>query len=124
MKEKAFIDTGFWIALIDNKDDNHEITINNLQTILNNFQLYTSDFIIFETLTYLNCSVKNHALALEFLKKITEDQFIIIIDIGTEIKSKSMEIFNDHSDKRLSFVDCSSFVSICLITAECFVFIN
>jgi len=29
MKEKIFVDTGFWIALFDKKDKHHQIVENN-----------------------------------------------------------------------------------------------
>ena len=109
MKEKVFIDTGFWIALFDMKDLHHQLIKNNLKSLLNDFYLYISDFIIFETITYLNCSVKNHDLALKFLNKIESTDSIIIFEVDSYIKNSVLSIFTKYHDQNYSFTDCTSF---------------
>ncbi|OQX04625.1 MAG: hypothetical protein BWK80_53390 [Desulfobacteraceae bacterium IS3] len=70
MKESLIADTGFWIALFDGKDKNHFSAKAGLKFLFRNYQVCVSDFIIFETVTYLSCSVKRHDIAVRFLNKI------------------------------------------------------
>lgn len=109
MKEQVFIDSSFWIALLDQKDQKHPIARDYLKTLLQNYRICLSDFIVFETITYLNCSIKRHDLALTFLKK-TEPPGISLIIVDETVKSKSVEWFKRYSGKDLSITDCTSFV--------------
>lgn len=109
MKEQVFIDTGFWIALFDSRDADHIFAEKNLSRLLRNCRLYMSDFILFETLTYLNCSVKKHLLAIRFLKRVQESP-VTILTVDEGIKAKALDMFCKYSDKYLSMTDCSSFV--------------
>jgi len=108
MKEQIFIDTGFRIALFDKRDTNHFFAKDALGSLLRNSHLYMSDFILFETLTYLNCSVKRHDIAVRFLTEIRKSPVTILA--VENIKSKALELFLRYSDKHLSMTDCTSFV--------------
>ena len=109
MKEKVFIDTGFWIALFDRRDEHHDAAKTNLKSLLTNFNLFLSDFIVFETLTYLNCSIKNHNLALRFLDKVNTADAITILDVDTSVKNNAIEIFKKYCNQQFSITDCTSF---------------
>jgi len=63
MKPGLFIDTGFWIALLDRRDRNHERAKDSLGAFLTGYRIYVSDFVVFETMTYFNCSLHRHDLA-------------------------------------------------------------
>jgi len=78
MKERIFIGTGFRIALFDKRDTNHFFAKDALGSLLRNSHLYMSDFILFETLTYLNCSVKRHDIAVRFLTEIRKSPVTIL----------------------------------------------
>ena len=109
MKKKVFIDTGFWIALIDKRDSNHQLVEKNLKHLIQSCILCTSEFIVYETITYLNCSIKNHSLAVRFLEKMEKEEGITVLDVDVDIKIEALKIFKKYSDKHLSFVDCTSF---------------
>lgn len=79
MKEAVFVDTGFWIALFDRRDTNHLLAKNSLKPLLHDYRLYLSDFIVFETLTYLNCSIKRHDLAIRFLVKVRKPTLTTLV---------------------------------------------
>ena len=103
-----FADTSYWIALFDRKDQNHKTAV-KLSVRLKASRIIVSDFIVFETITFINSSVKNHSLAMLFLDFIYEQDNIEVVEIGTELKEKSLDIFKDYNDKYFSFTDCSSF---------------
>ena len=109
MKETVFVDTGFWIALFNRRDTNHLIAKNSLQMLLRCYRICLSDFIIFETITYLNCSVKRHDLALSFLEKIRNACFGCV-KVDEIIKNNALTWFEKYTDKNLSMTDCTSFV--------------
>jgi hypothetical protein len=104
----VFVDTSYWIALFDRKDQNHKRSV-KLSEQLKTSKIIVSDFVIFETITFLNTSVKNHSLALLFLDFIYEQDNIEVLEIGTVLKKNSLQIFKDYYDKDFSFTDCSSF---------------
>jgi predicted nucleic acid-binding protein len=109
MKEPVFMDSGFWIALMDRRDQNHLTARNALKILLQNYRICLSDFIIFETLTYLNCSLKRHDLSLNFLKK-TESPGISALIVDESVKNLAIEWFKRFPDTDLSVTDCTSFV--------------
>ena len=108
MKKSVFVDTGFWIALLDRRDINHPIAGSSLKPLLKNYRVYLSDFIVFETITYLNCSIKRHDLAVRFLSKVQEPTLTILV-VDEFIKTRALKSFQQYSDKDLSVTDCTSF---------------
>jgi predicted nucleic acid-binding protein len=108
MKKTVFVDTGFWIALFDRLDINHPVAKNSLKPLLENYRLYLSDFIVFETITYLNCSLKRHDMAVRFLAKVQEPTLTTLV-VDEVIKAQALESFQKYSDKDLSITDCTSF---------------
>jgi uncharacterized protein len=111
MKEAIIVDTGYWIALFDSRDRNHSIAKRNLKVLLKNFRLLLTDFIVFEAITYLNCSIGRHDLALRFLAK-TKESGLTIIPVDESVKSEALEMFKTYDDKALSVTDCASFVTM------------
>ena len=109
MKDLVFVDSGYWIALVDQRDQNHSIAKNALKPLLYGYRICVSDFIIFETLTYFNCSLKRHDLALNFLKK-TESPGLSVLIVDEAVKVSALEKFKQYSDTDLSVTDCTSFV--------------
>ena len=109
MKKAVFIDTGFWIALFDKRDRNHLSAKNNLESLIKHYSLYFSDFILFETITYLNCSIRRHDLAIRFLKK-AQKPILKMLVVDQIIKTTALNMFEKYSDKDISMTDCTSFV--------------
>jgi uncharacterized protein len=71
--------------------------------------LIISDFIIYETITFLNASLKNHTLAISFLAFVDNSESIEIIKVDNDIKDSAIGIFTNYQDKYFSFTDCTSF---------------
>ena len=53
MKKAIFVDTVFWLALLNKKDIKHEFAKKKIN-ILKQSKIVISDFIIFETITFFN----------------------------------------------------------------------
>ncbi len=109
MKETIIADTGFWIALFNKHDKNHLSAKNSFKPLSLKYRICVSDFIIFETMTYLNCSVKRHDSAVLFLRKIQQIGFTVFV-VDETIKSDALDLFIRYSDKDFSVTDCTSFV--------------
>ncbi|MBI4066783.1 PIN domain-containing protein [Candidatus Gottesmanbacteria bacterium] len=108
INESIFIDTAFFKALIDTKDDFHEDAVTILERLnKQSTQLITSNFILDETITLIRVKcgrdrVKDLQRSLLKLKR-----FKIIRVISLDEKNAWEWFWNDWS--RLSFTDCVSF---------------
>lgn len=110
--EKAFIDTSFWIAFINKGDQFHKEAEDYFTVALETYRIQTSVFIVYETATFINCSLKNHQLALDFLDSIEEAQTLeqlYILKVTDGIQEEALSLFRKIEYKDLSFVDCTSF---------------
>jgi hypothetical protein len=108
MRKAIFVDTGFWLALFNKRDERHDLARQSIEGFKSN-KLVITDFIVYETITFLNASVKNHQLAMIFLEFIEDLDNIKVFDVDKHLKEAAMEIFKKYSDKNFSFTDCVSF---------------
>ena len=71
MKEPVFIDTGAFFAVKTSSDANHQKALHFFNFILENnaAQFFTSDYIIFETVTLMKARVGN-SIAIETGKQL------------------------------------------------------
>ncbi len=107
-----FVDTSAFLALANEKDNNHIAATQFLEEIKNGKirikKIITSDYIIDETLTRIRYSV-GHKEAVEWGKDILASKVIEKIDIEREIFGSAWQLFKTYDDKKLSFTDCTSF---------------
>ncbi|MDD5617207.1 MAG: type II toxin-antitoxin system VapC family toxin [Candidatus Methanoperedens sp.] len=107
-----FVDTSAFLALANEKDNNHIAATQFLEKIKNGKirirKIITSDYIIDETLTRIRYSV-GHKEAVEWGKDILASKVIEKIDIEREIFGSAWQLFKTYDDKKLSFTDCTSF---------------
>ena len=110
---EAFIDTSFWIAYLDRSDRYHPIAAPAFSSLNSSYLLVTTNFVVHETLTYLNCSLKAHAQAKAFLNTIrlaVREGFLVVVRIDDDREERALDLFIRYSDKDFSVVDCVSFV--------------
>lgn len=107
-----FVDTSAFLALANEKDNNHISAVRFLEDIKNGNvgirKIITSDYIIDETLTRIRYSV-GHRQAVEWGKDILASNVVERLDVDEEIFGLAWELFETYDDKRLSFTDCTSF---------------
>jgi predicted nucleic acid-binding protein len=108
MRPLAFIDAGFWIAWMDAADQYHDTVMRCSQPLQRDVMPVTSDFVIHETITYLNCSLKAHGVALAFLDLLHKGR-IPVWRVEPDTIVEAMTIFRQYADKPFSFTDCTSF---------------
>ena len=109
MSRAIYVDTGFWIALMDSKDSHHGNAKKIFNSIFENGEMVTSEAVVGETVTYLNCSLKRHDLVVTFLDHL-ESSPLRLLEGGSNMKSEACEILRRYADRQLSYADCVSFV--------------
>lgn len=107
-----FVDTSAFLALVNEKDQNHNAAVGFLEDVKNGKarirKIMTSDYIIDETLTRIRYAV-GHREAVEWGKDILASKVVEKSEVGKEIFELAWEIFETYEDKKLSFTDCTSF---------------
>ena len=109
----TFVDTSAWIALFNVRDQYHS----EASAIFNTLQqqgerLYTTDYVIDETLTRLRYDV-NHSAAVTFLDSIERAEAlnaVTTVAVGTSYFEEAKRLFRQYGSEKLSFTDCTSFV--------------
>ena len=108
-----FVDTGAWIALLNQRDQHHRDAV-NVFTYLRQQQspLVTSNYIIDETVTRIRYDT-NHSLAVEFLNRIdllVNTEILTVMHVDEMVINEAKILFRQYDAARLSFTDCTSFV--------------
>ena len=112
MTREIFIDAGFWIALFYRWDQQHDrarMVWDELMT--QRWPIVTSNWTLYETVTFLNGRPRRHDLAIAALDFVSQLSEIVYIE-HAELETRSLEIFRAHSDEGWSVVDCASFACI------------
>lgn len=103
---KVFIDTGAFLALADKADAFHKTATDVFQDVVQQKALlYTSNYIIDETITLIRAKV-GHKAAVLFIKGISASN-IKELRISEEDEGAAKEIFIKYKDKTFSFTDCT-----------------
>ena len=111
----VFVDASFWVALIHQEDQYHQVSDELWERLWErllgqNATIITTNWTLYEALTFFNGRRRGrHDLALELysLASNTGD----VVD-ASEYEGQALEIFRSHTDKRWSVVDCANFVCI------------
>jgi predicted nucleic acid-binding protein len=102
-----FVDSSFWIALADGRDDHHEPA----QDLLRRFgakPMITSNHVRGETWTFLNRRV-GHWVAVSFLERLERTRRLAVLFVGEEVEREALRWLRRHDEREYSFVDATSF---------------
>lgn len=106
------MDTSGWYAVAAVKDKYHSEGARHFKELLGSAaQLFTSDYVLDETLTRLRYDT-SHREALAFWQKIEAAQqahVLTVLRVDEPIWTAALDIFIRYEDQLLSFTDCSSF---------------
>lgn len=107
-----FVDTGAWIALLNQRDQHNRDAVNVLTDLRDQqLRLVTSDYIVDETVTRIRYDT-NHKLAVEFLNRIdllVETEILTVVQIDEKVFTEAKMLFRQYGSARLSFTDWTSF---------------
>ncbi len=108
--DKVFIDTSAWIAFLDASDRAHKGVARFFRDAVGKTALLTTDYVVHETLAYLNCSLKNHGLAAAFYAGCQNTAGLEIVAVPAETTEAALnEFFFKFTDQSISVVDAVSF---------------
>jgi len=100
------IDTSAWYAYIDKSDADHDAAVNLVRGL--NRPLITTNYIFDEILTLVKIRIGSH-IAINFGRKLWNQEVATLIRVIEEDELKAWEIFVEYEDKGFSFTDCTSF---------------
>ena len=100
-----FVDTGAWFASIVPTDPDNARAARWLQN--NTENLFTTDYVVDETLTLLRARGENHR-AIALGKGFFGDRLAIVHRLSDSDIERAWKIFEQFRDKEWSFTDCTS----------------
>jgi predicted nucleic acid-binding protein len=104
---KIFVDTLFIVALINKRDQYHQIAL-NLAEQYENYPLITTDAIFLESGNKLSANYRNEVV--ELIEQFLASDEIDVIRLTSELFDQSLRLYKKHQDKSWGLVDCFSFV--------------
>ena len=107
-----FVDTGFFFALLSEKDPDHGRTLEVFQTLRGRNLpdiLVTTNHVVFETITLAQARA-GHELAVQAGDILFGEKLARIHRASFEEEKSAFDYLRRHRDKRYSAVDCLSFV--------------
>ncbi len=107
MRIKIFVDTLFIVALINKRDQYHQIAL-NLARQYENYPLITTDAIFLESGNKLSANYRNEVV--ELIEQFLASDEIDVIRLTPELFDESLRLYKKHQDKSWGLVDCFSFV--------------
>lgn len=103
-----FVDSSFWIALRNRRDEHHEVA-HQLLVAHQSRRLVTTNQVRGETWTYLRRR-SGHAAAVSFLDSIVESPRVQLVRVEAAHETAALAWLRRHDEREYSFVDATSFV--------------
>ena len=69
-------------------------------------KLYTSNYVLDESVTHVLYRTKRHDYALRMLDLITNSRYITMLWVTEDVQNKAIFLFRKYTDKMLSITDC------------------
>jgi uncharacterized protein len=106
---KIFVDTSYWIAVLNPTDSLHDFA-NNLTLKLFPFKLVTSELVLNELLNhYSGSGTQFRKITANLIRQIQADENIEVIPITHQLFTSAFQLYAQRQDKAWSHTDCSSF---------------
>lgn len=107
MQEQIFVDTGFVVALVDERDQYHQQAL-ELSYMLETAYLITTDAILLEIGNRLS-RPQHKQEAIQIIEQFIEAENAEIVELTPELFNEAFEIYKKYNDKKWGLVDCLSF---------------
>ena len=108
---KIFIDTSAIIAYFNADDRFHGEASGVMRGLTEGriplTRLYVSDYVFDEAVTFIECVLRDHALAMDVGEALLSSPFTTMLRVEEEVFEQAWERFK--AGEGLSFTDCSSF---------------
>jgi len=108
-----FVDSGAWIALLDQRDRFHERSVRFQKELRQGAhgRLVTTDYVLDEAVTYLRLQAGGEAVR-EFRRVLIESESIQVVWTPPERFWEAWGRLQERDDTRWSLTDCLSFVTM------------
>lgn len=101
--EIVIIDTGFIVALFNEKDEHHKL-VKNIAEQIDNFQWHTTSFVVQEIFWLLNNRV-NRLVGLKFFEAM--QGLLLLPDLPLDWPQKILQILKQYSSANIDIADAS-----------------
>ena len=109
---RIFLDTSALIAYYNTDDRYHAEASQTMERIRKGeiplTRFYTTDYVLDETLTFIECLLGAHELAVKVGEALQASPYTTLIMVDKEVFSEAWAIFK--GSRGISFTDCTSFV--------------
>jgi predicted nucleic acid-binding protein len=107
-----FVDTLYWVALANSRDQWHERAI-ELQETVSNRRLITTEAVLIEFLNYFSSfgSFMRQTVA-GIAHDILDDPDIEVLPINSSLFLSGLNLYEQRLDKEYSMVDCLSIIAM------------
>lgn len=109
---KVFVDTFYWVALINPQDDWHNKVISISQSLGNSLLITTEEVLIEVLAFYSKSGIKLKQKTINFIKSILSNQNIKIIEQTHYSFTLGFQFYQTRLDKGYSLTDCMSMNTI------------
>lgn len=107
MQEQIFIDTGFIIALVSERDDYHQQAL-ELADLLETAYLITTDAVLLEIGNGLSRQYKQEAI--QIIDGFITSENVEVVELTPQLFIEAFAKYRNYKDKQWGLVDCLSFV--------------
>jgi uncharacterized protein len=108
--ERVFADTGYWIALLNPRDDLHEKASATSRDYSSD-QIVTSEMVLTEFLnSFSDYGPRLRAAAARAVASLRETSQLVIVPQTSQLFGKALQRYRDMADKSWSLTDCASFL--------------
>jgi hypothetical protein len=109
-REYLFLDTSFALALLNSKDSLHE-KAKSVMTRFKEAKIWVSESVLTEVGNALSKGGKiEREKAVRFIEACYRNPDIIVINVGTGLFLRALELYEKRPDKTSGLVDCISFI--------------
>lgn len=101
------MDTGYWLALIDERDQHHRRAVSLARDLAGPF--ITTEAILVEVGNTF-AAVRWRSRGVDLLNRILTDPTIEIVPVTSDLLRRAIDLYTGRSDKDWGLTDCVSFV--------------
>ncbi len=106
---RIFLDTGFFIALSDGKDENHDRAISSFRTLAQEgARFVTGKNVLIEYIDGVTKRISKKK-GIEELGNILDSKLLVVEPINERDWNKAVGFFKKYNDQQIDLTDCLSF---------------
>jgi hypothetical protein len=104
---QAFLDTGFVIVLINERDQYHQQAL-DLADIYEQYLLVITDAVFLEIANALSRNYKQEAI--QVIEELNSSENVEVVRLTPEFFERTFDLYKKRQDKSWGLVDCLSFI--------------